>query len=211
MPSPSLHQLLSSALCLALTICTFQGTAYGAHLVSAKSPKGKLLERAQLALEVNRRAEGELYDQMKSVGSWLEDFRDQYGRFPSLDAESEAAFDELYQRLPADPYAINPSDGNPVTSAAAHNENTVSAAAGRQRVRIILDTGLNDDQVRQLEIQAPPLWRAQPGTITVINNGEDRYLIWGAGADRQSIRDEALGRNRLVIGPERPETGCRSE
>jgi len=62
---------------------------------------------------------------------------------------------------------------------------------------MVKDLTLTDNQIRYFRENPPSDWLAPPGSIAIIHNDHDRFLVWGAGLDCKPLKD-AKGKVRLV-------------
>jgi hypothetical protein len=118
---------------------------------------------------------------MQAVAKEFDRFYRKAGRLPEEGNERET-----YQRqlsTVAGKNAYNAYDASSPQSTDLVPNGTV--------VRIQIDMALSALQIPEYETKASRWCKlAQPGTITIIHNTENFYLIWGAGVDGQPISTE---------------------
>lgn len=52
------------------------------------------------------------------------------------------------------------------------------------------DPGISENMVRYWTQFPPEEWQAAPGSIAILHNGRDRFIVWGASIDSKPLRDE---------------------
>ncbi|MBX9685922.1 MAG: hypothetical protein K2X27_04420 [Candidatus Obscuribacterales bacterium] len=142
------------------------GQQYPIHFVNA-------FKQAQ---EKRMAADAVLLENMEDAAEWLSAYRKRHGHMPELGLEQERAIKAIqtYMQKP-NPYSV--------TGIQSDAERKPCA------LRFVEELSLNEVNRQQWQKQAPSSWRAEPGTITILWNGFDNLLLWGAGADRQPIFD----------------------
>lgn len=66
------------------------------------------------------------------------------------------------------------------------------------RIKIISDPSLSFVHADQWRKKMPESWREDPGTISIVHNGYDSCLIWGAGLEGKPVFDRDKQRFKLV-------------
>lgn len=134
--------------------------------------------------ELQKKADSELYGDMTSVADWVENLMREDGSHAETSANGTEKISDFRINAPPNPYKLNlaNSDVNPKVT-----------------VHFSHQAGLTDFQVRQYMKKPPESWKQSPGTVTVISNGENMFLIWGAGADGRPIMNYKTGETRVVV------------
>ncbi len=158
------------------------------------------------AMAVN---DGELFSQMRAVASWVDNYVVWNHRFPELGDESTAAFQQLNDLVPNNPYLPGASyvvPGVPSDNTYLKNEGEAiippmpGSKVDGDRIRFVRDYGLTVLAVDEYSKDPPLDWRAAPGTITIITNDQYLFVVWGAGADGKPLRDYSTNRVRFAVG-----------
>jgi hypothetical protein len=68
------------------------------------------------------------------------------------------------------------------------------------RIKLTIDNSLSEIEAQQWLTQPPDDWQAPPGTISLIGNQQNMYVLWGAGRDGRPLRDPLSHRVQLIIG-----------
>lgn len=66
------------------------------------------------------------------------------------------------------------------------------------RIKIVSDPSLSFVHADQWRKKMPESWREDPGTISIVHNGYDSCLIWGAGLEGKPVFDRDKQRFKLV-------------
>lgn len=130
-------------------------------------------------------ADRKLLTAMEDAADCLLKFRLKEGHFPEPGLEQEQ-FLSLLQNgaLNRNPYSA--------TGVKSQSENKACP------VRFLMSAGLNDSKRCQWEKSVPLDWKAEPGTVTVIMDSHNFVLLWGAGAERNPIRNDKSNKYALV-------------
>lgn len=161
----------------------------------------------------------QLYQQMVTVSSWLDQYLTWNHRWPEVGDETAWAQEQLNQQVPNNPYTRDkvqliagldadpsyvsadddPTDPDPSPRLTPSGD-VPGTAANLNHVILKIDTSLTALDVQQYLWDPPLEWTAPPGTITVISNFRDMFVIWGAGADGKPLRDMATNKVKLLEG-----------
>lgn len=143
------------------------------------------------AQKARQEADNKLSNNMKRLEDWLARFKNEHNHLPEQGSEQDDAIIELEAYLNPNPYS------------------QTGIMASRERracpLRFITDLTLDRKKFGQWENAVPDNWVADPGSLTIISNTIDFFLIWGAGADHQPLRSPETKKYRLVFHD------CRAE
>lgn len=164
-------------LCILYFVCVAANAEkqYPFHFVAA-------YDQAQKA---RLEADNKLFANMKLLEEWLINFKKENGHLPELGSEQNNALADLATYLNPNPYSQ--------TGIMTANERRICPL--KFSVNLTLDKKTSE----QWECAAPDSWLAEPGSLAVISNTQDFFLIWGAGADRQPLHDTQSKKYRLVF------------
>lgn len=76
--------------------------------------------------------------------------------------------------------------------------NPFDSGKDRERLSLVLLSSLSQNDLAEIRRNPPASWRAEPGTITIIHNGYDLAVFWGASADGRPLRDLETGEYRIL-------------
>jgi hypothetical protein len=140
------------------------------------------VEQYMSTLKQVLQADHEMYVQMQLTGKRLEQFYFRHGHFPNSTEERNSFKDALGKNIIANPYKPE------ITDQIEHRK-----ISGPYTVPIfwLQDPSLRRADFRQLLQQPDPSWQGQPGTIFILTNGRNTYLIFATSADRLPVRDLA--------------------
>ncbi len=183
----------------------------GGEVTELKTQAAALKKIEQQHAVANARAEndGQLFSQMRAVASWVDNYVVWNHRFPELGDESTAAFQQLNDLVPNNPYRSGASyvvPGVPSDNTYLKNEGEAIAPpmpgskVDGDRIRFVRDYGLTVLAVDEYSKDPPVDWGAAPGTITIITNDQYLFIVWGAGADGKPLRDYSTNRVRFAVG-----------
>lgn len=123
-------------------------------------------------------ADQKLLVQMEDTADWLVSFKQRMDRWPEPGTEQDEATQYLQRKvLKANPF-IDPYPYRDDLS-----------KIPKPPVKFVLDSTLSAKKRETWEKKPPENWKEEPGTITVITNGEKCMLIWGSSADKLPIAD----------------------
>jgi hypothetical protein len=127
------------------------------------------------------------FDSMKAICEDLALLSRKSHRFPSENSLRQAQV-HLFKLVTANVYRKNPI--------------LIKELAGPfkddpAQLIMVKDLTLTDNQIRYFRENPPTDWLAPPGSIAIIHNDVDRFLVWAAGLDCKPLRDEK-GKVRLV-------------
>ncbi len=153
--------------------------------------------------------DGQLFDQMRQVASWVDNWVVMNHRFPEIGDETTYALQQLNELVPNNPYRAGSAymvAGESVDNAYLVQEGEpipppmTGSKEDDDRVVFVRDYGLTVPEVNQYSADPPVDWRAKPGTITVITNDQYLFVVWGAGYDGKPLRDFGSKRVRFAVG-----------
>lgn len=153
--------------------------------------------------------DGQMFEQMRRVANWVDNWVVFNHRFPEIGDETTYALQQLNELVPNNPYIA----GSAYMVAGETVDNAYLSQQGEQqpppmadskidddRIVFVRDFGLTVPEIDQYSVDPPVDWRAKPGTITVITNDQYLFIIWGAGADGKPLRDFGSKRVRFAVG-----------
>jgi hypothetical protein len=153
--------------------------------------------------------DGQLFDQMRRVASWVDNWVVMNHRFPEIGDETTYALQQLNELVPNNPYqsgSVYMVAGESVDNAYLTQEGEpipppmTGSKEDDDHVVFVRDFGLTVPEVNQFSVDPPVDWRAKPGTITVITNDQYLFIVWGAGYDGKPLRDFGSKRVRFAVG-----------
>lgn len=135
-------------------------------------------------------ADNQLYKYMEMVANGMENFYAKKGHFPEPGLEQDRLRRALAKVATNNPY--NPK---------IYNADTNEQLSKGEPIKIVflVDGALSEEFVQDAQKTAPKSWTTDPGTIVVITNGVDRFVVWGASADRLPIKQIGTGSTRVVF------------
>ena len=181
--------------------------------------KMSMAQRAALDEEDYR-----MFSDMRRVAQWMDQYCLWNNRFPEYGDEMTQAQQQLNQLSPNDPYSQNgftlgrgldadPSCGTNFNYENFSNDNQNMADvyqpeyptpddqnANLNRIRLSIDNSLSEEEAQQWITNPPDDWQQPPGTISIIGNQSNMYVLWGAGADGRPLRDPLSHHVQLIIG-----------
>ena len=143
-------------------------------------------EAYKLAIKLNQDADNDLFENMEMIAEWFAMHKEQHGHFPEIGADQEKA-DQFFKRV----LKRNPFSATSVKSKQEAERHCI--------VRYECGSQLNTKLIQQWETSPPSLWKAEPGTITVMTNSENLLLIWAAGADHLPLVDPRNRKTRFLV------------
>lgn len=76
--------------------------------------------------------------------------------------------------------------------------NPFDSSKDRERLSLVFLSSLSKNDLAAIRSNPPASWRAEPGTITIIHNGYDLAVFWGASADGRPLRNLETGEFRIL-------------
>jgi hypothetical protein len=175
---------------LALALFLAVATTNGAQARGGKPHVPKELYQQMLAARVACDAADEaLFGNMQQAGEAFAGFCRKRG-FPRSTRELASIENELYTIANTNPYAKDPLLAQEVET---------HFPQARTQVSIDTDVGLSNAYINQLAQHTPELWHAVPGSLIIVHNDRDLFLIWAAGIDGKPLKDKNE-HIRLVYG-----------
>lgn len=102
--------------------------------------------------------------------------------FPRSKREALIACADLQQLADKNPYAKQPLL---VRHALSQLPDTAAHAF------VGFDPSISQNKVRYWKQFPPEEWTAPPGSIAIMHNGKDRFVVWATGIDSKPLRDQA--------------------
>lgn len=135
-------------------------------------------------------ADQQLYEQMRYTANRFNRYYAKFGHLPNPGVQQDN-----FKRSILSHFNFNPYHPKVVESTydAPLPEEAKSHLTISQEPMLTLET------IRSYKKAPPQDWKAEPGSIFVITNGENIYVIWGAGADRTPISDIENGTGLRII------------
>lgn len=179
------HHLSLLALAIGLT-------ASCAVTVEARRP-AKYFAEYVATLKRLMEADTEMYRQVQIVSRKMRQFYDSYGHFPSSEEEYI-----LFRKVCGNYIVGNPYQ--PKTTSLY--DGTDVPAPYAVPIHFLMDRALSKENIAKFMKDPPPSWQGEPGSMFVMTNGINRYLIWSASADRLPMRDCSLADRppRMIAG-----------
>jgi hypothetical protein len=140
----------------------------------------KFIAQYTSVLRETLKADDEMFQQMQLVERKLCQFYGKLGHFPESEDEKAVFAKVVSKYIIGNPY--RPEFTDRVTGEKIIEPYTVP-------LYIFSDPGITRQHLLAYIRKPPESWQADPGSIFVLTNGENLYLIWAAGADRLPIRD----------------------
>ena len=158
-------------------------------------------EHLKAMMRLVAEADNQLYKYMEMIANGMENFHAKYGHFPEPGEEQ----DKLRRAL-AKVATNNPYDPK------IYNADTNEQLSKGEPIKIVflVDGALTESFIKDTEKTAPKSWSTDPGTIVVITNGVDKFVVWGASADRLPIKEIGTGNTRVVyreVSPRQQQIG----
>ena len=137
------------------------------------------IELFKRGLAMRAEAEQKLVTQMEDVADWLVKFRMKNDRWPEPGSEQDEAVAELQRTV------LKP---NPFIDPYPYKDDLSKIPF--PKIKFVLNSWLTA-QKRDAWMKKPPEdWKEEPGTITVMTNGEKCLLLWGASSEKLPIADD---------------------
>ena len=150
-----------------------------------------LMEQQLLAIKAVRRADANLVTEMKATRNALAGYlKERAGKsgaqpFPNTPENVEKMKERLSSALSANPYEKEPI---------LKSELQRQEAGSKSRIRVFFDPTVSANRLTGWRKKPPEAFKASAGTITVIHNGYDFAVIWGASIDGRPVRDGSEAR-----------------
>jgi hypothetical protein len=125
-------------------------------------------------------ADHEMYAQLETVATRLEQFYFRRHHFPETAEERTAFKEELTKYLIGNPYHPEVTD---------LIENKKLAPSYAVPIYWMRDESLEREDFLNFLKKADPSWQGEPGTIFILTNGRNIFLTFAASADRLPMRD----------------------
>jgi hypothetical protein len=135
-------------------------------------------------------ADKEMWLQLQFVSRRLDQYYFANGHFPLTDDEKESFRQSLLKNIVANPY--KPQRMDLASYERLPEESPLS-------LNFLSDGTMTPYVVRQLVDKPPASWKADPGTMFVITNGDNYYVLWATSADCLPMRDLEHSSNRLKL------------
>jgi len=164
------------------------GTECGAEAQSDNLTPQTLHEYSQV-IQAAYQFDTDLFGQMEKISTCLKKFRDSNGKLPETP-------DELMQNAAKSPLAANPYE--PLRAALGDSGKDLPSGQERLSIQTFEEGAITSVQIDRLSKSPPSAWMGKPGTIHVLKDSMDSYIIWGAGADRLPIKSPASGKVRMI-------------
>ncbi len=151
-----------------------------------------------------------MYEQMNRVANWLNQYCVWNHRFPEYGDEMNWAKEQINQLIPNPPYdtgAVRLSSGldadpqyDQPSDSPQYEMPTPGSPESLNRVQLVFDPSLTEQQVQNWRTDPPDEWQAAPGTITAISNNQNLFVLWGAGINGMPLKDPTTNRVIMIIG-----------
>lgn len=134
-------------------------------------------------------ADSDLYLQMQYAAKRMTLYYQKYGHFPRSGVEQDKFIQSVLRHFNFNPYRPKVTE---LYYKQQPDEDTKS------HLYILTDPLITLERLRAFRKNAPDSWKAEPGTIMILTNGEGTFAVWGTSADRLPLRDYERG-NRLKM------------
>jgi hypothetical protein len=182
----------SQILCsLALSSVLLGGIASGADARAGRKITAAMMQEfvgAQLACDT---ANAAMFDGMTKVATRFAEICRKLRRFPNDYQEYVEVRDVLQKIVPVNPYSKSDVLAKQL---AQLSPNTFGKA---QSVAILADSGLDAERIDHLRQAPDESWLAYPGSIGILHNRKNLFIVWGAGIDGKPLKDKD-GQVRLL-------------
>jgi len=177
--------------------------------------RGQRSEMQQMALQ---QQDEQMFMDMRRVSNWVNQYCIWNRRFPEQGTEFREAKAQLNQLVPNNPYVSDKLllsqglDADPVYASSSDIPDSYTdydkvpypvpsdQAANLHRIVLNIDQSLTELDLQQDQDSAPDEWTAPAGSIVVISNQQNLYVVWGAGRDGRPLKDPLSGKTQLIIG-----------
>lgn len=159
-------------------------------------PKRPPLELARQIVQVQMaavKADSALLQDMETVADAFMRFAKARRRFPDDGKEALELADRMARLLPDNPYF---TDAN---LAQCIKQEGMEGAANQPSVTIVQDLRLSFTQFDELKFAPPSAWHGNPGSIYVIHNAEDTFIVWGASANGMPVKNADSGTVQILM------------
>ena len=182
---------------------------------SQMQQRGQRSEMQQMALQ---QQDEQMFMDMRRVSNWVNQYCIWNRRFPEQGTEFREAKAQLNQLVPNNPYVSDKLllsqglDADPVYASSSDIPDSYTdydkvpypvpsdQAANLHRIVLNIDQSLTELDLQQDQDSAPDEWTAPAGSIVVISNQQNLYVVWGAGRDGRPLKDPLSGKTQLIIG-----------
>jgi hypothetical protein len=191
------HPDLFPEIVLVYTCIIALATTYGAQ-AKAKSAPVELYQQFIKAQLASQRDSDDLAEKMQVVAWAFKKNRVTTGSFPEQGYATAVLERKLHHVAGTNPYFDFPfrTVANDPQFNAKYNSNQCNS--NEIAVLIHVDLGLSSMRLAQFKTAVPDDWIAMPGTITIIHNTENLFLVWGAGVDGRPIKDKATNEYAII-------------
>lgn len=139
----------------------------------------QVYEQMRIARQDVARCDLELSHQMKTVLAKMRAYFKERKKIDLLDPlvlEREEQALKIAHSLPENPYKI-------LTKQSTDEEGNFSKA----RVKFLLSPSLCESNLTDWRKEPPAQWKETPGTISIVHNGYDYLIVWGASFDGKPV------------------------
>jgi hypothetical protein len=154
---------------------------YGTICWAQHLPRGYTEEYTRM-IRALLEADHEMFIQLQFVAHKLERFYAVRKHFPRTEQERALFKQSLAKYIIANPY-------HPIVK--DNLQNKMDTAPYEVPVFWMEDTSLDQAAFEQFLKKPDPSWQGEPGTIFILTNGNNIFLLWAATADRLPMRDLA--------------------
>jgi len=164
------------------------GTIVGAHANNLKRASAQVLILMQQAVQNRKAADDKLYLQMQHVAQRLEHFHRLNHHFPEAGPECDRFLAGLDGERANNPYFQDPLLKSAIADCPATTKYELRSDLGLTEFTVAtrLNLILND-------------CHSQCGTIGILHNTENSFLVWAAGCDGRPIQDSTTGSARVIF------------
>lgn len=175
----------------------------GLHAKQNKPMTVQQVARLRALILTTLRVQEELFSMMTKVGIDLARFLSTHKNAGGSPKAVEATLKRTHYRLKSNPFLREyDPEGNVIERKPDPRlpPQAQPKPVPRPTISYTIDRKLDKETVKQYKINPPESWKASPGTISVVCNAKDLFILWGAGTDSLPIRSQETNRVRMIVG-----------
>ncbi|MEZ4543155.1 MAG: hypothetical protein R3C24_04560 [Cyanobacteriota/Melainabacteria group bacterium] len=142
----------------------------------------QVYEQMRIARQDVARCDLELSHQMKTVLAKMRLYFKERKKIDLLDPlvlEREEQALKIARSLKENPYKILTKQSTAEQSSESESSET--------RVKFVLAPSLSESNLTDWRKEPPTQWKETPGTISIVHNGYDFFIVWGASFDGKPV------------------------
>lgn len=147
-------------------------------------------------------ADGEMVKQMQVVSRKLDRFYFASGHFPRTEEEQDKFRANLSRYILGNPYQPREID---LVTGQRLAEQEAPPQPGSQHpgyalaLYFLVDSGMTEENIASWVHSPPESWKGRPGSIFVMTNGTNLYVMWPIGVDGLPVKDLEHGNIMRII------------